>query len=81
MDIAQAKAIATKINNDILAGYSDSTLERYKIAPKANANTRPKIVPMLELWDLWVDSLEISHATKAAHYEMITRMIVKHPLC
>lgn len=76
-DVAQANAIATKINNDVLAGYFDPTLERYRISPKADANTRPKIAYLLELWDLWVDSLEISHASKCDHYEMIRRMIVK----
>ncbi len=76
-DIAQAKAIATKISNDILAGYFDTTLDRYRIAPKASAETKTKIVHLLELWDLWVDSLELSPATKADHYEMIRRMIVK----
>lgn len=76
-DIAQAKAIATKISNDILAGYFDSTLERYRIAPKASADVKPKLVYLLELWDLWVDSLDISLASKCDHYEMIRRMIVK----
>lgn len=76
-DIAQAKAIATKISNDILAGYFDSTLERYRISPKASADVQPKIVHLLELWDLWVDSLELSPATKADHYEMVRRMIAK----
>ncbi len=33
-DISQAIAIATKISNDILTGYFDTSLERYRIVPK-----------------------------------------------
>jgi integrase len=76
-DLAQANVIATKISNDILAGYFDRTLERYRIAPKASADVKPKIGYLLELWDLWVNSLELSPATKADHYEMVRRMITK----
>ena len=35
-DLLTAKAIAVKIQNDILAGYFDSTLDRYRLAPKAS---------------------------------------------
>lgn len=79
-DIAQVNAIATKIQNDILAGYFDVTLNRYRISPKATPNSgtsKLKPIYLLELWDLWVDSLELALATKADHYEMIRRMIVK----
>lgn len=76
-DIAQANAIATKISNDVLAGYLDPTLERYRSAPKATLIIKPNLVNLIELWDLWVDSLDLAPATKADHYEMIRRMIVK----
>lgn|GEM_PF-2581585 len=33
-DFAIAKAIALKIQNDILAGHFDETLDRYRVAPK-----------------------------------------------
>jgi integrase len=35
------------------------------------------VKPLLPLWDAWVDTLELSPETKADHYEMIRRMIVK----
>ena len=54
-DLANAKAIATRIQNDILAGYFDPTLDRYRLSPKAPAKPQPK--NLLELWDLWVESL------------------------
>lgn len=80
-DIAQAIAIATKISNDILAGYFDTTLERYRIATKASQesntnNTKPRL--LLDLWDKWVDTLGLSEATKANHYKTVRIMIAKH---
>lgn len=75
-DLNQANAIATKISNDILAGYFDSTLERYRIATKQEPN-KPKPHLLLDLWDSWVDSLDLAPATKADHYEMLRRMLVK----
>lgn len=74
-DIAQAIAIATKISNDILAGYFDHTLERYRISPKATASTPTQL---LELWDTWVNSLGLSEATLANHYKTVRIMIAKH---
>ncbi|AFY73472.1 site-specific recombinase XerD [Synechococcus sp. PCC 7502] len=79
-DLAQAKAIATKIQNDIIADCFDNTLNKYK--PK-NLNSLTKTVNLktvksfIVVWDSWVDTLDLSAATKADHYEMIRRMIVK----
>ena len=80
-DIAQANAIATKISNDILAGYFDPTLDRYRISPKttpktANNATRPTL--LLDLWDSWVSTLDLSLATLANHYKTTRIMIAKH---
>ncbi len=77
-DLAQATAIATRIQNDILAIYFDTTLQRYRLAqPAVTASppTNPK--SMLHLWDEWVSTLDISPATKADHYEMVRRMLLK----
>lgn len=85
-DLATAKMIAAKIENDILAGYFDATLERYCLAPQTplhttntttSTRTTSKPKTLLQLWDEWVGTLDISPATKADHYEMVRRMILK----
>ncbi len=80
-DIAQANAIATRISNDILAGYFDPTLERYRISPKISRSeavspTKPTL--LLDLWDSWVSTLGLSEATLANHYKTTRIMIAKH---
>lgn len=79
-DIAQANAIATKISNDVLAGYFDSTLERYRLLTKAvpksdSSPTKPTY--LVELWDSWVKTLNLSEATAANHYKAVRKMIAK----
>ena len=75
-DLLTAKAIAVKIQNDILAGYFDPTLDHYRLAPKVSpVISQPKT--LLELWDNWVDTLDLSPATKANHYTLIRKMLVK----
>lgn len=78
-DMASAYAIAVKIQNDILAGCFDRTLDKYRLVAKVKVEPDSKARPtdMLQLWDAWVDTLNITSATKADHYEMIRRMIVK----
>lgn len=68
-------AIATRIHNDILAGCFDPTLDRYRLVPKACPKVCPKT--LLDLWDLWVASLNLPEATKANHYQAIRQMLVK----
>lgn len=75
-DMATSQAIATKIQNDILAGHFDLTLDRYRLAPKNTKETR-KPNKLLELWDLWVATLELPEATKANHYRWVRTMIAK----
>lgn len=75
-DMQLAKAIAVRIQNDILANSFDPTLKRYVLVPKAETpSDHPKT--LLELWDSWVDTLDLAPATKADHYEMIRRMLLK----
>ena len=81
-----ATGIATQIQNDILASVFDSTLDKYRHLPnaakpagkarkeKAKGNLVKQLLP---IWDAWVDTLELNPETKADHYEMIRRMIVK----
>ena len=74
-DMATAKAIAIRIQNDILAGRFDPTLDRYRLSPKAP--TKPQPITILELWDLWVESLELPLAVAADDYRTIRQMLVK----
>ncbi len=76
------QAIATKIENDVLAGNFDPTLQRYR--HKATAETvscqKPAIrlrLNWLAIWDGYVENLNLKSQTKADHYEMIRRQIIK----
>lgn len=75
------EAIAIRIQNDILAGNFDQTLTRYKHQAVAEGQElKPqsrKRLHWLELWDSYVDSRNLKPATKADHYEMVRRMILK----
>jgi integrase len=76
-DLRTATAKATQIQNDILAGNFDTTLDRYRITPKPVAKKPPQLC-YLDIWDKWVTSLELSPDTQADHYGSIRKMIVKH---
>lgn len=89
-DIATAKAIATKISNDIISGYFDPTLDRYRLSSNKKSETIDKSLGIdnteaistrgysfINIWDAWVLTLELPAATRADHYEMIRRMIVR----
>lgn len=44
----------------------------------AQAESVPqKNPPLLEIWDMWIETLDITPQAKANHYEMIRRLIVK----
>jgi integrase len=81
--LGRATAIATQISLDISLGCFDPSLERYRIhSSGASIVTKPKsvqrgTVSLLSLWDSWVDTLDVAPSTKADHYEMVRRMIVK----
>ncbi|WP_414579426.1 tyrosine-type recombinase/integrase [Anabaena sp. CCY 9402-a] len=75
-DISTAKSIATQIQNDILAKNFDPSLNRYRITPKSlPQQSAPK--SLLELWDCWVSSLNLSTATREHHYKTIRHQIAK----
>ena len=75
-DLATAKAITTRIQNDILAGCFDPSLQKYRLDPKV-APIAPKPKTLLELWDLWVESLKLDSRVTADHYKWVRKMIVK----
>jgi integrase len=76
-------AIATKIENDILANNFDSTLKKYRhgqfggIAVVTQSAPKSKETRWLEIWDKWVLSLELSETTAADHYACVRVMIFK----
>ena len=80
-DINTARAIANQISNDILAKNFDVTLDKYRVVPKSSVAKAKEVLPeatkLLNLWDAWVDSLDLPNATKAHHYKAIRQQIIK----
>ncbi|MBW4528216.1 MAG: site-specific integrase [Phormidium tanganyikae FI6-MK23] len=83
-DLAIARSIATKIQNDILASVFDPTLNRYRYnsTPEAtliqeSRKKSSKDTKLLSVWDTWVKSLDLALETKANHYKCIRRMLEK----
>ncbi|HYX14059.1 MAG TPA: hypothetical protein VE944_06770 [Nostoc sp.] len=57
-DFKTTQAIASQIQNDILAKNFDYTLDRYRLTPKQSiqsSSQASKPQRLLELWDYWVD--------------------------
>jgi len=77
--LGRATAIAAQIGLDISLGQFDPTLDKYRLSENGAGlrMLRPKYRKLLELWDAWVESLDLKPQTKADHYEMIRRMILK----
>lgn len=74
-------AIATKIENDILAGNFDPSLGRYRHG-MSSAQTPLQVkttskVYWLTIWDAWVDSLGLPPSTAADHYACVRSMFIK----
>ncbi|MCX5963183.1 MAG: tyrosine-type recombinase/integrase [Cyanobacteria bacterium] len=87
IDIARAKLVCSKIELDILLRNFDTSLKRYTedyphhetLTEKTTQDVIKKVKTstLIEVWDLWVDSLNISEDTKLNHYRPVRRMIVK----
>ncbi|MEM9220757.1 MAG: site-specific integrase [Cyanobacteria bacterium P01_F01_bin.150] len=83
--LAIATSIATQIQNDILTGVFEHSLDKYrhqstarKAPPTRKRGTKQNSPQyLMPIWDTWVETLDLSPATKADHYEMIRRMITK----
>lgn len=79
-------AIATKIENDILSGHFDPSLESYR--HKSSAEISPARMERktksrwVDIWDDWVDSLDLSTPTAVDHYACVRAMLTraKNPL-
>ncbi|AUT00875.1 site-specific integrase [Nostoc sp. CENA543] len=74
-DKETAQAIAVQIRNDILARNFDTSLDRYRLQPKAPPKTHPKT--LLELWDAWVETLDVTETTRLTYYRWTRVMIAK----
>jgi integrase len=77
-------SIGVKIQNDILAGNFDPSLEKYRhrVSPQPASQIveqRPTVErwDWLRLWDAWVASLELPVSTAADHYACVRAMLVK----
>ncbi len=73
-------AIASKIQNDLVAGSFDPTLKRYchslSSSPVGQASPSRQFY-WLDIWDGWVATLNLKASTKADHYQCVRRMIEK----
>lgn len=74
--LTRADAIARSIYLDCLAGKfaGDPTLY---LGEQVQIPKRRKKLTFLEVWDLWVDSLDLPEHTKANHYQMVRVFLVK----
>lgn len=74
-------AIATKIENDILAGHFDPSLEKYRHRSGAEIplvrSNKERDLKWLDIWDKWVGSLQLPLHTASDHYACVRAMIVK----
>lgn len=74
-------AIATQIENDILSGHFDPSLERYRHKPSIAQiplrQTSKTEINWLDVWDDWVGSLDLKPHTKVDHYQCARRTIEK----
>lgn len=74
-DVARANIIALQMGLDISSGCFDTSLNKYQVHKPDPPIATPK--KLLDLWDMWVDSLKLPESTKADHYEMVRRQITK----
>lgn len=58
-------------------GIFDFTLESYKVKAK-NKDSQSKDYNLLELWDLWVNALDLPESTKNNHYYQVRQLILKN---
>jgi len=93
IDVAKARVICSRIELDILSKTFDATLVSYALDyPHAVRPTQTIALPipiipvpeqrikcenLLELWDLWVEGLDISDNLKLNHYKPCRSMISK----
>jgi integrase len=79
LHMALANAVAARIEMDIASGNFDPTLAKYADGAIAPAQKRQaaKVRKLLDVWDSWVDSLELGEDTKLGHYAACRKIIVR----
>jgi integrase len=73
-----ANATANRILGDLQTGNFDPTLDKYRSAPKLiqkQDENDSHSLSTLELWDRWVESLNLSERTQSGHYQSCRRTI------
>lgn len=72
-------AIATRIENDVLAGHFDLSLEKYRHRSSAEVplTKERRKLKWLDIWDKWVFSLGLPNATASDHYACVRAMLVR----
>lgn len=87
IDRSRANLICARIELDILLRNFDTSLkkytENYPQVYSSTENSSPVVIKkvktytLIEVWDLWVDSLDISEDTRINHYKPLRIMIEK----
>ncbi|AFY69167.1 integrase family protein [Thalassoporum mexicanum PCC 7367] len=79
INLKAAQQVANQIELDILSGNFDLSLNKYKPAKIsfANKSKLSKNPNLLEVWDVWVNSLKLTSRTKNRHYMQIRGLIRK----
>jgi len=73
--VTKANAIAHSIYLDCLAGRFDGNVQAY-LGERVKVPKRRKKLSFLEIWDLWVESLNLEPHTKANHYAMVRNYLI-----
>jgi len=73
--VTRANAIAHQIYLDCLAGRFSGDIQTY-LGEQIKVPKRRKKLSFLEIWDLWVESLNLEPHTKANHYAMVRNFLV-----
>lgn len=74
-----ARQIVKQMEYELLNGSFDHTLQRYKLrnrVEKKIVSDRP--VKLIDLYDRYLDSLELEESVRARHWETLRRIILKH---
>ncbi|MBD2079322.1 site-specific integrase [Leptolyngbya sp. FACHB-17] len=75
-DLEVAKAIALRIETDILTGKFDPSLDSYRLVQKAVPEIA-KPAHLLDLFDQWVATLNLNPETYANHYKGFRSVLLK----
>jgi integrase len=80
VNLKVAQQVANQIELDILSCNFDPSLNKYRLRNKKSklkSITRADNSLLLESWDEWVESLNLSPRTQKNHYAVIRKMIEK----